>query len=403
MRVFLSAAEASGDVLGAGLVKALRSEVGRLDAFGLAGERMRSAGVEGWHDTARTGVNGLIEAVRHVPRLLGLARTLARRAVRRSPEVAVLIDAPDFNIWIARSLYAAGIPVVFYGAPTVWAWRAGRAQAYARWVRRMLVLFPFELAPWRDVNVQAECVGHPLVDILPRPAPLEDIEPGTFAMLPGSRVSELRRHLPVLLDAVGRLRGEGRLRRILLPVAAGLDVDDIHRLVRTAGLASMVEFIEGGTECERHAALSRAVGAWAASGTATLELALLGRPHLIFYRVHPITFALGRRLIRTRYIGLPNLVAGASVLPELLQDGFRPEPLVAFARRLLSDDPFRARLASGLERVRRGLPGPGASVRAARATLQVSGRLAEGQRPASFDEIGATSIHRARPSNRLCP
>lgn len=370
MRVFVSAAEASGDALGSSLMEALAAQAGVVEAYGLAGQRMRAAGVEPWRNSEMVGVNGLIEVVRHVPRLMRLAHRLSREALRRRPDVAVLIDAPDFNIRLARRLHTAGVPVVFYGAPTVWAWRPGRVRTYVRLARRMLVLFPFELAPWREADVDAECVGHPLVDALPEPAPAHLVEPGTFAMLPGSRPSEVRRHLPVFFEAARRLKAQVDLRRLIVPVAPGLDLDAIHGAVRAAGLAPVVTLLEGGTEPERHAALARAAGAWVAAGTASLELALLGCPHQIVYRVHPLTYALGRRLIRVRYIGLPNLVAGTSVSPELLQDDLRPEPLVAFARRVLSDGAYRAEMVSGLAVVRQRLPGAGASHRAARAVLR---------------------------------
>lgn len=371
MRVFVSAGEASGDALGASLLAGLRAEVPEIEAFGLGGPRMQAEGFEAVRDSGELNVVGLFEVLAHLPRLFALRDALAEVAIARRPDVAVLIDVPDFNVRLAKKLKRAGIPVVFYVAPSVWAWRPGRVKKYRPWIDRLLVLFPFEVPIWEAAGVDVVCVGHPLVDEVPAPAEAALVEPKTVALLPGSRGSEIRRHLSTMLEAARRLVEAGGAERFVLPVAPTVDAAEIAASIRAAGLEDRVEIVRDPAGSKRRAAIARAALAWVASGTATLETALVGRPQVIFYRVHWLSYAIGRRLMRVAHFGLPNIIAGRELVPELLQGQLTPANLLERTRRLLEDPEARARAESTPARVRAALPPAGAGARAARAVLDL--------------------------------
>ena len=376
MKVFLSAGEASGDALGAHLIEALAAQVSELDCCGMGGPRMTAAGLRKLRDAGEVGVVGLIEVIRHLPRLFSLVGTLADLAAEERPDVAVLIDVPDFNIRLARRLRALGIPVVFYVGPSVWAWRPGRARRYARYIDKLLVLFPFEVPIWRAAGVDVVCAGHPLLDEIPAPRSTEATARGTVALLPGSRRSEIRRHLAVLLEAAARLLERGLARRFVLPVAPSLDEAEIARQIERSPARGAVELIpspEGAASARRDAIASSDL-ALVASGTATLETALVGRPQIVVYRVSWWSWLLMRPFVRVPFLGLVNLIAGREVAPELLQGNFTVPRLVAAAGRLL-DDPDRvdAAIRTG-EELRQTLGGSGVAARAARAVIEVAGR-----------------------------
>lgn len=366
MKIFFSAGEASGDALGASLLRALQRHEPRIEAVGMGGPAMVQAGLHLLRDARELNVVGLVEVLRHLPRLYRLLWDLAARGLEQKPDVAVLIDVPDFNVRLARYFRRAGIPVVFYVGPSVWAWRSGRVRRFRRVIERMLVLFPFETEIWRGAGVDTRCVGHPLIDEIPAARRQDQVERGTIALLPGSRSSELRRLLPVMLEAGALLVARGKAERFVLPVAPTVDPTLLKALIAASGLGERVELIHG-TEARR-AALARAELALVASGTATLETALCGTPQVIVYRVSPLSWWIGRRLVRVPFLGLPNLISGREIVPELLQADLHPESLASKAAELLADP--GAQLQS-LSELRAALGPRGAAELAAEAVLEL--------------------------------
>ncbi|MCP4809845.1 MAG: lipid-A-disaccharide synthase [Proteobacteria bacterium] len=335
-RVLLSAAETSGDALGGELAQRLARRLD-VEMFGLAGPAMRAAGVRDVARAEQLGVMGLVEVLGAIPEALRIRRALV--AELGGIDLVVVIDAPDFNIPLARAARARGIPVVFYVSPQVWAWRRGRASEIAELAAEVICLLPFEPTFYAAAGGRARFLGHPLADrVQPLEAGGEDL-----AILPGSRAGEVARLLPDLVAAAALI---GRTTR--LPVAPGLD------LAEMPGVEQVESMLE---------ALEPAAGALVASGTATLELACLGRPMVVCYRVNPTTHALGQLLVKgVEHMALPNLILGRSAVPELLQ-AFTPADLAeAF-------DGCEAQL-DDLAEVRAALRGPGARERIADAVAE---------------------------------
>jgi lipid-A-disaccharide synthase len=358
VKALIVAGEASGDLHAANLLRAL-CEQADIEAFGVGGERLRAAGLECLARSEELSVMGLAEVVRDLPRLLALARRVRREAVARRPDVAVLVDSPDFNLPLARHLRRAGIPVVVYVAPQLWAWRSGRVRRIRRDARKVLCILPFEVDFYRRHGVEAEYVGHPLVDELAAViASPPAVEPGAVALLPGSRWHEVEALLPVMLEAVGQAGAAVRPRLVAAP---GLDQDRLRAAVGARGAA--VEIVVE----KRHAALAASQAALVASGTATLECALLGVPMVVAYRLHRLSYWLARRLVDVPHVALANLVAGRRLAPELVQSEATPVAVREALLALLGPAGDAQRV--GLEEVRQRLGEPGASRRAARAVI----------------------------------
>jgi lipid-A-disaccharide synthase len=306
---------------------------------------------------------GLAEVVRDLPRLWRLSRRVRQAALERRPRVAVLVDSPDFNLPLARALRKAGIPVMIYISPQLWAWRAGRVRRIRRDVRRVLCILPFEVGFYGRHGVPAEFVGHPLVDELaPVMRELPPRAPRALALLPGSRWHEVEALLPAMLAAAARLGASIPDLKVRLIVAPGLAPERLHPLLTGAA----VELVTS----DRHRALAACSAALVASGTATLECALLGVPMVVGYRLHPVSYLMARWLVRVPHVSLVNLVAGEGVVTELVQNAFTPEALAREAGLLLRGAGERQQ--SGLAEVRRRLGEEGASERAARAVLTVA-------------------------------
>lgn len=398
--VLISAGEASGDHHAARMMEAVRRLVGDerpIRFFGLGGDAMAAAGLEPVAHSDEVAVVGIVEVVRELPRIRQVFRRLLRSVEKRRPELAVLVDFPDFNLRLARRLRRRGVPVLYYVSPQVWAWRRRRVETIARLVDRMLVLFPFEVDVYRGYELEVEHVGHPLVDEVPELQSVwegeADLPPRpTVALLPGSRNSEVRRILPPMLRAAAAVVGgpeHGRAgvssgkdtARIRLIRAPTVDPGLVDRLVAASPLGSEdLEIVRSG----RFAAVAGSHLALCASGTATLEVGLLGTPMVVVYRVSPVTGLIGRWLVDLPFVSLVNLVLGRRVVPELLQGEAGEAQMAATAQELLSNrrriDSMRAALAE----LRPALGDSGASERAARSLLQqlgaAKGRL-EGGRP----------------------
>jgi len=366
VRVLLVAGEASGDLHAANLLAALHRLRRGVEAFGVGGERLRAEGLECVARSEELSVMGLAEVARELPRLWRLSRRVREDAIARRPHVAVLVDSPDFNLPLATALRGAGIPVVVYVSPQLWAWRRGRVRRIRRDVSRVLCILPFEVSFYERHGVAAEYVGHPLVDEL---APImscpPERDPDALALLPGSRWHEVEALLPTMLAALGELAAVRPAVRARLIAAPGLDVARLRGLLAAA--PRPVELVSD----DRHRALASCGAALVASGTATLECALLGVPMVVGYRLHALTYRLAKLLVRVPHVSLVNLVAGREVVRELVQDAFTPAALAAEAVELLGGRGEQVR--AGLVGVRTALGPVGASERAARAVAAVAG------------------------------
>jgi lipid-A-disaccharide synthase len=358
------AGEASGDLHGARLISELRRRVPGLTAFGLGGDEMRAAGLQSIAHSSEVAVVGITEVLKVLPRIREVFADLLHEVDRRRPALAVLIDFPDFNLRLARQLKERGLEVIYYISPQVWAWRKGRVKTIARLVDRMLVLFPFEVDFYRRHGVDVIHVGHPLVDEVPILPQAWDAgtaaQDGPFrvALLPGSRLSEVEALLPTLLAAVERLARrlpiEARIIR-----APTVPRELLDEAVELSGLEVAI------VESDRFAAIADSHVALCASGTATLEVGLLGTPMVMVYRLASWTYLLARLLVRLPNVALVNLVLDRRVVPELIQGQANPERIAAEAARLLTDAEARQAMRTALAEVRCRLGAGGASGRAA--------------------------------------
>ncbi len=364
-RVLIVAGEASGDRHAARLVESLRAH-GPIDAFGVTGPALERAGVRRIAESAELSVVGFTGVIARLPRILAVERAVEHAARTLRPVAAVLVDSPGFNFRIGPRLHRLGIRTFYYIAPQVWAWHAERARAMSRWVDRLAVVFPFEEELFRAAGVEARFVGHPLIDDL---TPEQDgaslraglgLAPATrlIGLLPGSRPGEMRAHLPVMVETARALCATRPGLTALVAVANGLE-DLVPAELREAG--SRVRAVFGATRAIQAASECCIV----ASGTATLETALFETPLVVVYRTGRINYEIARRVVRLERIGLPNIVAGADVAPERVQDAFTRAQLEPILAAWLDDPAARAAQQALLRQVRARLGGPGAGTRAA--------------------------------------
>ena len=377
-RLLLSCGEASGDLYAGALVRALRALDPEVAVAGLGGPQFAAAGGRLIDDYRQLAVTGLTEAVSKIPRSLAAFRRLVRAAAADRPDALVAVDFPDFNFRLARAIKRLGVPVVYYISPQIWAWRPGRLATMKRIADRVLVIFPFEASIYEQGGVPVEFVGHPLVDLTAPSSPRRQflaahgLSPAapTVAILPGSRRNEVSRILPDLLTAAAQIRAAVPDAQFVVARAPHLD-DDLF------AVSAMVSDTRADTarivtvEAETDAVLASSDVALTASGTATVQAALHDTPMVIVYRLSPMTYRLGRRLVTVGMIGMVNLIAGEQIVPELVQDAFTPDAVAREAVALLTDRHRAARVRAGLARVRARLGGSGASRRAAEAILRV--------------------------------
>jgi len=354
-RILVSAGEASGDMYAAALVKRLAARMPEARFFGCTGPQMRAAGVRTVVDAASLAVVGLIEVVAHIPRIHREYRRLLAAAEAERPDVAILTDSPDFHLRAARRLKSMGVPVVYLVAPQAWAWRKGRLPAMRRDIDHLLCIFPFEQDFFRSHGIRATFVGHPLARLV-RPSitraeflKTHGLDPSrpVIALLPGSRPGETARHLPAVIEAAGRLaRSHAGQFVLALPAGRFVELPGLARLRERNGVPS-IQVVEGQT----WNVLSAADVALAASGTVTVEAALLGTPMVVFYRVSRSSWLAGKLLVHTPFYSMVNLVAGRRVVPELMQNEMSGERLAAEAARLLDDERARAAMRRDLSEV----------------------------------------------------
>jgi lipid-A-disaccharide synthase len=367
-RFLVSAGEASGDLYAALVVEELRALWPDADFFGCAGPRLRAAGVRTVVDAASLAVVGLLEVVSHIPRIHGEYRKLVRAARAGKPDLAILTDSPDFHLRVARELHRDGVPVVCLVAPQVWAWRQGRIAQMRRVLDHVLCIFPFEEEFFRNRGVRATYIGHPLAGLVRASLTREaffrkhglDSGRPLIAVLPGSRRGEAARHLGPLLDAVERIE-RVQPANWVLPASATAGTGFFRD--RTRG--SAIRVIEG----ESWDAMAHAELALAASGTVTVEAALLGTPMVTYYKVTTPSWLAGKLLVNVPFYSMVNLIAGRAVVPELMQNRMTGENIAAEALRLLTDSAARAEMQAGLAEVRTHLSGETGAPRRAAAII----------------------------------
>ncbi len=409
MRFLISAGEASGEHYGAGLVEALRRRVPAAEFFGVAGPRMVEAGCEPVVRASDVSVLGLVEVVSHLPRIWRHFRRLLREVEARKPDCAVLIDFPDFNLRLAKQLHRRGIPVVYYVSPQLWAWRRGRVEQVRRYVRKMLVIFPFEVEFYREHGIDAEFVGHPLADV-PAPAISRDdfadeyrLNPRKrwIALLPGSRRKEVDLNLGPMLETADLVHsGVAEARRIpdpffsaspslrcendfewLIPLAPTLQNDarpdsrgeatpsEAHEAFAVGAKFGDADHAQITITGDARATLAHARAAVVASGTATVEAALIGTPFCMVYRVSPLSWAIGRWMVDVPHFAMPNLIysnwrpgaaAGARAVTELVQRDFTPQRVAEELDKLIRNGSERERVLAALAQVRAKLLTAGA-------------------------------------------
>ncbi len=366
-RLLVVAGEVSGDIHAANLLEALRRREPGLTAFGVGGERLEAAGLELLAHTDELAHMGLIEVIRELPRIRGILERLVTAVESRRPDLAVLVDSPDFNLRLAERVRALGVEVVLYVSPQLWAWRRGRVRLVRRVAREVLCILPFEVDFYRAHGVPARFVGHPLVDDVAREGLLPvqgEAATGRLALLPGSRRMEIRQLLPVMLQALALLPDE-LVHEAVLIEAPGL-TGAIDEVLAARPVDPRVRRVVGRG---RRGELAASELAWTASGTATLECALLGVPMVVGYRLQTLSHLLARFLVRVPHVALVNLIAGSRLAPELLQRRWRADLLASQTEVLLAGGAATQR--AGLAAVRQRLGGVGASQRAADAIAEL--------------------------------
>jgi lipid-A-disaccharide synthase len=401
VRILISAGEASGEFYGAELIESLRRQIlhpnerkvgapwgprvsgnsqdTSIEFFGVGGDRMREAGCELLVDAREIAEVGIVEVIKHIPTIYRRFREVVREAERRPPDAAVLIDFPDFNLRLACELHRRGVPVIYYVSPQLWAWKQRRIELVRKYVQQMLVIFPFEEKFYRERGIAAEFVGHPLADLAPSTVTRErfaaeyklDPQLQWIALLPGSRRAEVSRILPVLLKAA-QLLGPDYV--YLVPVASTLDAD---------WMASFLEGYAGPPVTltfDARATLLHARAAAVSSGTATLEASLIGTPFVMVYSVAPLTWTVGRRLVKVDRFAMVNLIAERDVVSELVQTDFTPERVCSELQRIIAHGEARTQMLEGFRDIRQRLEprekNGNASDRAAKIVLAVAeGRI----------------------------
>ena len=368
LKVLISAGEASGEMYGAALLDSLRA-LADVECLGLGGERMREAGCETVVDANRVAVVGLAEVVSHLPKIYREFHRLLREVDRRKPDVAVLIDFPDWNLRLAKELHKRGVPVVYYVSPQLWAWRKGRIKQIQKYVRKMLVIFPFEQEFYAEHKVDAEFVGHPLAEL---DSAAREVNANRIALLPGSRRKEILMNLPTILEAAAKLKGDFEFQ---IPCASTIDrgwmqttVEGLQRGINGANQLRIK------LTSDARGTLASARAAIVASGTATVEAAVIGTPFVMVYKLSGLTYFLGKHLVDVPHYGMVNLIAGRRVVPELIQEDFTSAHVVAELEPLIADGERREQMLRDLNEVRGKLHGTStgkASENAARAVLEV--------------------------------
>lgn len=366
--IMIVAGEQSGDLHGSNLVKAMRRIDPSLRFYGIGGRKMQEAGVELMADAADMAVVGLTEVAGKLGMILGVMRRMKQALKDRKPPLLILIDYPDFNLILGKTAKKNGVRIFYYISPQIWAWRKGRIEKIRKIVDKMAVILPFEEPFYRQAGMDVTFVGHPLLDAVKKKYPRSeafrkfDLREGitTIGLLPGSRQGEVARLLPVMLKAAGILMQRRPSVQFILPLADALDRDFVEKMIRQESVPVRVipnEIYDVVGVCDI---------AVVASGTATLETALLGTAMVIIYKVSPLSYRIGAKIIRVTHIGLANLIAGKTIVPELIQHDANPDRIAEEVMDILGNETRMHWIKEELNRIREKLGGAGASERAAR-------------------------------------
>ncbi|MDH4071176.1 MAG: lipid-A-disaccharide synthase [Ignavibacteria bacterium] len=366
------AGEVSGDMHGSGVVRELKRLNPGIHLFGVGGRMMESEGMEINHHVDSLSVMGFAEVIRHLPDIRRIERSLGQLLEERRPEIVVLIDYPGFNLRFARRVKKAGIPVLYYISPQVWAWKPGRVKKIRSLVDQVNVVFRFEVEIYENAGVPVRFVGHPLLERLAPTGSREDffarhrLDPDrkVVGLFPGSRVQEVKRILPTMVAAARKIR-ESHDARIALGASSGFTPEWIRSFL---GGADDITIIQNAT----YGLMEHADVAMVTSGTATLETAWYGTPMVIVYRTSPVTYLLGRMLVNIPHIGLVNIVRGRKVVPELIQGGCTVSALTAAVREILTDTRYAQTMREELSKVKQQLGAPGASENVARNIIALA-------------------------------
>ena len=364
--------EASGDMHAASLVKALLKRDPNLKFFGVAGDQLQRTSFETLFTVSKLTGMGLLELAGNIKNIIAAYRLLRRTLRTRRPSLLILIDFPEFNLRLARLAKKLAVPVLYYVSPQVWAWRRGRIREIAQVVDKMAVVFPFEVEFYERHHVPVEFVGHPLLDVVRVSQKRESIlselgldkERPVIALLPGSRRKEIAYHLPVMVAAATELKRVEQAQFFCVR-ASTLDRAELQKELDHAGF--VIPIVEGG----RYNAVNAADLVWAASGTATLETALLEKPMIVVYRVSWVTYWLARLLVKIKYIGIANIIAGRPIVPELVQSDLSPKRLVQESQAILNDHDARRTMIANLRMLREQLGAPGAANRVAELAVSL--------------------------------
>lgn len=365
--VLIVAGENSGEKCGAGLVRQFKKLYPSADFFGIGGWQMEEEGVDLLYNIQDLSFVGIFEILSHLPRLKKILSHIKREAKKRKPAAAVLIDSPDFNLRLAKSVKKLGIPVLYYISPTIWAWRKGRLKTIKRNVDKMLLIFPFEEEIYRQAGIPAEYIGHPLLERMQVSLSRTEffqkydlsLDKKTICLLPGSRRSEIKYHMPVLIAAIHKIEEE-EVVQFVLPLAENLSVDDLKsfHLEKKGGIRILTE--------DRMEGMAYSDLILSSCGTANLEAALLEVPFIAYYRISPLTYHIGIPFVRTQSYSIVNILAGSNIVPELIQSSFTPENIVRETRKILRSKEIGAHLREQFQMIRRSLGEQKASQYAAR-------------------------------------
>ena len=372
-KILISAGEASGDIHAAAVTAALKKIDSSTEVFGMGGDNLRAAGGEVLFDIKDHGVMGFVEVIKKLPDLFKLRSDFAKVMDERKPDCLLVVDYPGFNMKLAKLAHDKGIPVVSYIAPSAWAWNKGRAKNVAKIVDKVACIFPFEYDVYKEAGAPVEFVGHPLLDIVhpeleqAAAAAWAGKEPGRplVLLMPGSRLMEIEKMLPNLLAGAKLLQKQMPEVQFAMPRAGTIPLELLQSKIKASGLEIKI------TEGHNYDLFSVADLALATSGTVTLEAALCGLPSIIVYRTSALNAFIARRVINIPNIGLPNIVAGRQILPELLQEDFTPEKLAATAVELLQPE-RRTQLVADLAFMKQRLGEPGAVGRVAQLILRIA-------------------------------
>lgn len=371
-KILIISGEPSGDLHASNLVKDLRTKDPSLKFFGMGGPASRKAGVDILYDISGLALIGVVEVLKNLSRIKDAFRAILSKVSSEKPDLAILVDYPGFNLRIAKELSKRGIPVIYFISPQVWIWHKNRIHEIKRYSKKILVLFRFEEDLYKKHGVNVEFVGHPLIDIVKTTSSKNDtfkrysLDPARplISLLPGSRAMEVRNLLETMIKAAGLIAGQVSGVQFAISKYEAIDAKLYEDAVRSSAGAD-IRIVEGDTyNIVGHSDL-----AIVASGTATLETALLGTPLVITYRTHPVTAFLARLVAKVDLIGLPNIIAGSMIVPEFVQEDATSEKIAGGALLILKDENTKAAMKRSLAAVKTSLGGGGASLRAAKAVI----------------------------------